>query len=473
MALPEEILKILPKVKGLTQNSKEVEEGYLFFAVRGSNFDGHDFVGEAFERGAIAAVVEEYPPGAEGELIRVEDTRKALAESAHIFFKEPSKKLKVVGVTGTNGKTTTTYVLERILREAGLKAGLVGTVQYRLGEKVLGEGRTTPEPVTWHGTLRSMLDMGASHVVAEVSSHALDQYRVWGTEFEAVIFTNLTQDHLDYHGDMESYFLSKRRLFTDYDYDFAVVNSDDPCGRRLLEELGRRAIGYGREGDLRIIGFETDFEGSKLTVEFLSQVFEFRSNLIGDFQAYNLSAALTYALKVGIDPEVIQRALESVYVPGRFEVYRSPKGFLVIVDYAHTPDAIDNVLRTVRRLAKGRVITVFGAGGNRDRGKRPLMGKAAERWSDLLVVTSDNPRFEDPKGIIEDILEGIRQRDRAVVIEDRREAISESVNMAREGDIVAILGKGHEEYQEIGGVKYPFSDAEVVKEMIQGGTDVL
>ena len=315
--------------------------------------------------------------------------------------------------------------------------------------------------------------MGASRVVAEVSSHALDQYRVWGTRFEAVIFTNLTQDHLDYHGNMENYFLAKRRLFVDYDYEFAVVNADDPYGRRLLGELGSKAISYGREGDLRIVGFETGFEGSELTVEFGSDVLRLRSGLIGDFQAYNLSAAVAYALKTGVDVETIQRALERISVPGRFEVYRSTKDFLVVVDYAHTPDAMDNVLGTIRKLAKGKVITVFGAGGNRDRSKRPLMGKAAERWSDLIVVTSDNPRFEDPRGIIEDILEGIKDKGKVLVIEDRREAIEEAVRRAGKGDVVAILGKGHEEYQEIEGVKYPFSDAAVVREILEGGDDVL
>lgn len=473
MALPKEVLEALSKAKGITQSSKEVREGFLFFAVRGSSFDGHEFLKEAFERGAIAAVVEREVPGFEGKLIRVESTRRTLAESASLFFGEPSRKLGVIGITGTNGKTTTAYILERILTEAGFRAGLVGTIHYRLGEKVLGEGRTTPDPITWQRTLRRMLELGATHVVAEVSSHALDQHRVWGTRFEAVLFTNLTQDHLDYHGDMESYFLSKRRLFVDYDYEFAVINADDLYGRRLLEELGSKAVSYGREGDLRIVEFETGFEGSRLTVKMGSEVLSFRSNLIGEFQAYNLSAAIACALRMGVDTDAIRKAVGMVSVPGRFEVHRSSRGFLVVIDYAHTPDAVDNVLGTIRKLAKGRVIAVFGAGGNRDRSKRPLMGKAAERWSDLMVITSDNPRFEDPGRIIEDILAGIKNRDRVLVIEDRREAIEEAIRRAKEGDVVAVLGKGHEEYQEVGGVKYPFSDAAVVREILKGGADVL
>ena len=461
--MPEKLRELLKKARGITSNSREVQEGFIFFAIRGSRFDGHDFVEEALEKDALAVVVER-EVGAEGRIIRVGDTRKALGESAHLFFGKPSEKLKVIGVTGTNGKTTTTYVLERILEEAGDKTGILGTVQYRLGDKIFGSGRTTPDPVTWHRTLRDMLAGGATHVVAEVSSHALDQHRVWGTEFHAVIFTNLTQDHLDYHRDMEDYFRAKARLFSDHKYRFAVVNTDDPYGRRLARELGGRVITYGRDGDLRILSFETGFEGSRLRISFRGREYEFSSNLIGDFQAYNLSASIAYVLEFGIDPEVIGRALERVYVPGRFEVYRSQKGYLVVVDYAHTPDAMDNVLRTIRDLSRGRVITVFGAGGNRDRGKRPLMGKSAERFSDIVIVTSDNPRDEEPERIIEDILEGIEDREKVRVIPDRREAILDALRLAGEGDIVAILGKGHEDYQEVKGVKYPFSDSEVVKE---------
>lgn len=465
MALPDILLRTLREVKGITSDSREIKEGYLFFAIKGANHDGHDFVKDAFRKGAVAAVVEKDLPFE--NLIRVEDTKKALGESASIFFGEPSKKLRIVGVTGTNGKTTTTYLIEKILNTAGYKAGLLGTIHYRLGNRILGSGRTTPDQITWHRTLRKMLDLGATHVISEVSSHALDQERVWGTEFEAVIFTNLTQDHLDYHGSMESYFKAKERLFLDYNYRFAVVNADDPYGRRLSKEIGNRAITYGREGDLRIREFETGFNGSKLVLEYKGKNYKFFSNLIGDFQAYNLSAAVGYALEAGIDREVLQEALKDIYVPGRFEVYRSEKGFLVVVDYAHTPDAMDNVLRTVRKLAKGKVITVFGAGGDRDRSKRPSMAAAAEKWSDLVVVTSDNPRSEDPLRIIEDILEGIKDGSRVIVEPDRREAIYKAIHSAEEGDIVAILGKGHEDYQEIKGVKYPFSDSEVVKEFIQ------
>ncbi len=471
MPLPSKLLEAIGKAKGITQDSRKVEEGFIFFAIRGERFDGHEFVGEVLRRGALAAVVEKRIGGE--RVIRVEDTRRALGESSHLFYGRPSESLRLIGVTGTNGKTTTTHILERILTEAGLKVGLLGTIHYRLGEKILGEGRTTPDAVTWQRTLRDMVSVGATHAVAEISSHALDQHRIWGTRFEAVIFTNLTQDHLDYHGDMESYYRSKRKLFTDYSYGLAVINCDDSYGKRLIEELGGDVVTYGREGDLRILNFRTGFRGSQIEIEFGGKRYSFKTNLVGEFQAYNVASALAYALSVGIDPEIVRKALLDIHVPGRFEVYRSKRGFLVIVDYAHTPDAFRNVLKTIRRLAKGRVITVFGAGGNRDRGKRPLMGKEAERWSDLVVLTSDNPRDEDPDLIIEDIMRGIGNREKVLVEKDRGRAIRMALEIAKSGDIVALLGKGHESFQEIRGVKYPFSDAMVVKEVLEGGRDVL
>ncbi len=464
MALPRELLSYLEKAKGITSNSKEVKEGYIFFAIKGTRFDGHDFVREALSKGATLVVVERHlglP-----NILKVENSRKALAESAHIFFGEPSKSLNVVGVTGTNGKTTTTYIIEAILKKAGLKVGLLGTIEYRLGDIVLGGGNTTPDPVLWHRTLKSMLEHGATHVIAEISSHALDQYRIWPSRFQAVIFTNLTQDHLDYHRDMESYFRAKLSLFTDYEYEFALVNADDPYGRRIASLLGDRVLTYGKKGYFRIKSFRTGLSGSYLVMEAGSRTYTFTSSLVGRFQAYNLCAGIAYAVATGIGEEVIRKALKDLHVPGRFEVYTSEKGYRVVVDYAHTPDAVDNVLKTARELAPGRVIAVFGAGGDRDRAKRPLMGQRAERWSDVIILTSDNPRSEDPTGIIEDILKGIRDKNKVLVIPDRKEAIREAMSMARKGDLVAVLGKGHETYQEVKGVKYPFSDREVIKEFL-------
>jgi UDP-N-acetylmuramoyl-L-alanyl-D-glutamate--2,6-diaminopimelate ligase len=471
MALPRELLKILKEAKGITQNSEEVREGFVFFALRGSRYDGHSFVEEASLRGARAVVVEREVASCRATVVKVEDTRKALGESADLFFGSPSRGVRVIGVTGTNGKTTVTYILEAILKEAGYTPGVVGTINYRLGERILGEGRTTPDPVLWHRTLRNMVDLGATHVVAEISSHALDQRRVWGTRFDTVVFTNLTQDHLDYHGDMENYFKAKLRLFTEYEHRTAVVNADDPYGKRILKEA--EALTYGREGDVRIRAFRTGFEGSEITVSFRGKEYNFRSNLLGEFQAYNLACAIACAFAWGVDPGAVEKALGKVRVPGRFEVIESGRGFLVVVDYAHTPDAMDNVLGTIRKLTGGRVITVFGAGGDRDRTKRPLMGRSAERWSDIILLTSDNPRYEDPNRIIEDILKGIEVKKKVLVQPDRRTAIKVALDLAREGDVVAILGKGHEEFQEVRGVKYPFSDAKVVRELLSGGEDGL
>ena len=468
MAIPRELERALKEAKGLTQDSREVREGFIFFAIRGTRVDGHAFVSDALERGALYAAVEEGYAG-EGlpkeRLIRVSDTRAALGESAHLFFGKPSEKLRVVGVTGTNGKTTVTYIIESVLRTAGVACGVMGTINYRAGNEVFGEGRTTPDPLTWHSTLNEMLQKGVRTVVAEVSSHALDQKRVWGTEFHGVIFTNLTQDHLDYHKTMDEYFRAKARLFTDYRWQIAVINTDDEWGRKLSGFV-ERAVRVGSHGEVRVEGFETGFSGSRIRMLWRDQVIEFESSLVGDFQRTNIALSVAYCLESGIEPGHIGEGLRTVHVPGRFEIIRSPGGFLVVIDYAHTPDAIDNVLRTIRKLSKNRVITVFGAGGDRDRGKRPLMGRIAGRWSDLVILTSDNPRSEDPDQIIEDISEGLDSSVPVVKEPDRRKAIEKALEIASSGDIVAILGKGHEEYQEVGGIKYPFSDRQVVEELL-------
>lgn len=467
MELPAELEGLLHKAKGLTADSREVREGFLFFAVKGSSFDGHEFIEDAVRRGAIGIIGEREIKGLALPYIRVRNVRKTLALSAHLFYGKPSHGIKVVGITGTNGKTSVTYILESILRERGESVGVIGTVNYRLGGRVIGEGRTTPDPVSWHRVLREMKEGGAGYVVAEVSSHALDQFRVWGTLFQSAIFTNLTRDHLDYHRGMEDYFRAKRRLFLEYRKELSIINGDDPYGKRLLAELGSEALSYGREGDVKIKRFKTSMEGSEIEVEFRGKRYAFKSSLVGDFQAYNLCAAIAYALYYRTEPEVITSALRDVYIPGRFEVLRCRGGFWVVVDYAHTPDAMDNVLGTVRKLSVGRVITLFGAGGNRDRDKRPMMGEVAERWSDLIFLTSDNPRDEDPLDIIAHILAGIKDKRKVTVIPDREEAIGRALSVARGGDVVAILGKGHETYQEIKGTRRFFSDKETVRRFLR------
>ncbi len=457
--------EILSYAKGISSNSKEVREGYVFVAIKGTQVDGHDFVEEALQRGALYVLVEREVGIKDPRIIKVEDTRKALGELASLFYGEVSKRLKIVGITGTNGKTTTTHIIESILNKAGIKTGLMGTIYYRLGEKIYEyEGRTTPDPIKWHSTLKAMWEEGASAVVCEVSSHALDQKRIWGTDFYMVGFTNLSQDHLDYHGTMEDYFLAKARLFEEYAYTYAVINEDDPYGKRL-KVIAKNPRTYGREGDLKILDFQTDFEGSRLRVAYEGKVYDFFSNLRGNFQAYNLSLGILVGFLWGLESQAIQEGIRQVQVPGRFETYKG-KGFVVVIDYAHTPDALEKVLRTARALCKNRLIVVFGAGGNRDRTKRPLMGKTAEAIADLIVLTSDNPRFEEPMAIIEDILSGIENKGKVLVEQDRRKAIELAISMAQEGDVILIAGKGHEDYQEIKGVKYPFKDSEVVKEVL-------
>lgn len=454
------------EVKGITHNSKEVYEGYIFVAIKGTNTDGHQFVEEALRRGAIRVYVEEDVGIEDPRIVKVSDTRKLLGELCHEFYGRPSEKLQVIGVTGTNGKTTTTHILESVFSTAGIKVGLIGTIYYRLGDKVYRyEGRTTPDPVEWHSTLKAMLEDGAQVVCAEISSHALHQKRVWGTRFFTTIFTNLSQDHLDYHGDMENYFSAKLLLFTQYPQEFSVINADDPYGKRIVSVVGKRARTYGKEGDLRITNFETSLEGSRLEVEYEGKRYRFFSHLRGEFQAYNLSAAILTAFLRGIDPQVVEEGVKDVRVPGRFETYRKD-GKTVIVDYAHTPDALEKLLRTARGITRGRLLVVFGAGGNRDRTKRPLMGEVAQNWADVIVLTSDNPRWEDPISIIEDIMEGISQKGKVLVEPDREKAIRLAVEMAKEGDVVVIAGKGHEDYQEIKGVRYPFSDSAVVREIL-------
>jgi UDP-N-acetylmuramoyl-L-alanyl-D-glutamate--2,6-diaminopimelate ligase len=456
----------LSKIKGITQNSKEVQEGWVFVAIKGSSTDGHNFVQEALSRGASLVFVERDVGIKDERIIKVEDTRRLLGELANEFFGRPSERLKLVGITGTNGKTTSSHLVESVLNAGGIPTGLIGTIYYRFKDKIYEyEGRTTPDPIQWHRTLKQMLEDGAEAVACEVSSHALDQRRVWGTKFFITAFTNLSQDHLDYHGSMEDYFRAKLRLFGEYPQEYSLINIDDEYGRRILKELKGKAITYGREGNLKIIDFETSIEGSRLTLEWEGRTYKFSSNLRGEFQAYNLSLGILVGFLFGLDAETIQHGIERVIVPGRFETFFK-EGKLAIVDYAHTPDALEKVLITARRLTKDKLWVVFGAGGNRDKTKRPLMGKVAEKWADFVVITSDNPRWEEPEAIIEDILKGIEQKQKVFVQKGREEAIKFALQNAKEGDVILIAGKGHEDYQEIKGVKYPFKDQDVVKEVL-------
>jgi UDP-N-acetylmuramoyl-L-alanyl-D-glutamate--2,6-diaminopimelate ligase len=451
------------EIAGLAYRTDEAVPGGLFFCVPGGRFDGHGFAAEAVERGAAALVVERWVD-ADAVQILVPSSREAMGPLSATFYGRPAERLRLVGVTGTNGKTTTTYLLEEVFRAAGLVPGIVGTTGVRIDGRPVAQPRTTPEAPDLHRLLAEMVEEGVEAVAMEVSSHGLHQHRVGGARFACAVFTNLSQDHLDYHGTMEAYFEAKARLFTPGMSDRAAVNHDSPEGRLLLQ-TGVPTISYGTaEGaDVRAEEVETGMDG----VAFRVGEVRIRSSLRGAFNVHNCLAAVAAAHQLGIPAEVVAQGIAGLTrVPGRLEPVEAGQPFQVLVDYAHTPDSVDNALRAARSLAgDARVIAVLGCGGDRDRGKRPLMGEAATRHADLSVITSDNPRSEDPVAIIEEILPGARRGGRAFVTEpDRREAIRLAVREARPGDVVVVAGKGHETGQEFADRTIPFDDRVVAHE---------
>lgn len=467
-------------VGGLSADSREVSEGDLFFAVRGDRFDGNDFIRDAVARKAGAVVSEmPMPPGVKVPYVQVRDIHAAMAVIADRFYRHPSGRLSLTGITGTNGKTTTSYILLAILAAEGVRAGLTGTIRYIVGSEELAGRFTTPEALDFQRLLSLMSDRGVTHAVAEVSSHSLSLKRVDCTDFDTAVFTNLTRDHLDFHGDMEAYYRAKQRLFLELTGRAAVVNIDDPYGRRLVEAIrdravhgtGLRVITYGiesRDADFRAADIDEGFDGLAFTVVHGAEQYRLSSPLLGVTNVYNILSAAGAAFAMGIGWERIAEGVSRCSgVDGRMEPVRSGLGFLAVIDYAHTPDALRRVLESLRRLTRGRIITVFGCGGDRDRGKRPLMGGIAAELSDIAIVTSDNPRTEDPMAIVNDILEGMGGAE-YIVEPDRKAAIETAVRVARPGDVVLIAGKGHEDYQEIGGVRHRFSDREVLMEAISG-----
>ncbi|AOQ23502.1 UDP-N-acetylmuramoyl-L-alanyl-D-glutamate--2,6-diaminopimelate ligase [Moorella thermoacetica] len=461
---------------GLHYDSRRIQSGFLFVAIKGFKTDGHLYIDAALERGAVAVVLAQertLPPGV--AWVRVDDTRLALGQLAARFYDYPSRKLRLIGVTGTNGKTTTTHLIQAILEAGGRPAGLVGTIGNRLGDRVLPAEHTTPESLDLQHLLYQMASLQARAVVMEVSSHALALHRVAGTEFDVAVFTNLTQDHLDFHHDMEDYFNCKARLFQGMDQGvktgpkYAVINGDDPYGSRLAALTPVPVVTYGCTPGCQVrardIHLETGGSTSLVTWPGGEAAMELR--LTGRYNIYNALAALAVALQEGIDPQVAIRALGRFKgVPGRLERVDQGQPFTVVVDYAHTPDGLENVLRAARQVTRGRLLVVFGCGGDRDRGKRPLMGRAAARLSDYSIITSDNPRSEDPEAIIADILPGVREVPGASyqVLVDRRRAIAAALALARPGDMVVIAGKGHETYQIVKDKTLPFDDRQVARE---------
>jgi UDP-N-acetylmuramoyl-L-alanyl-D-glutamate--2,6-diaminopimelate ligase len=465
---PSEVVGRQPvEVADLAYDARAAGPGSLFFCVPGERADGHDFAGDAIGRGAVALVVER-PLEADVPQLVVPDARSAMAAAADAFFGQPTRELEVAGVTGTNGKTTTAFLLHSVLEAAGRRPGLLGTVEARIGGERRPVVRTTPEAIDLQRTFREMLDAGDRSVAFEASSHASQLHRLDRVRFDALVFTNLTQDHLDFHGDMESYFQAKRRLFTSAAPPPAAVNVGDPYGRRLAAELegAHRAplitFGLAADADVHPETLELGTGGIRLRAAGI----DVESRLRGRFNAENILGVLAAAELLDVEPEEAAAGIAALQgVPGRFEAVDEGQPFAVIVDYAHTPDSLENVLAAARDMADGRVLLVFGAGGDRDRGKRPLMGKVAVDGADVVVVTSDNPRSEEPLAIIQDVLQGAGT---GVEIDpDRRSAIGRAVALAAPGDVVVIAGKGHEQGQEVGGEKLPFDDREVAREALR------
>jgi UDP-N-acetylmuramoyl-L-alanyl-D-glutamate--2,6-diaminopimelate ligase len=449
-------------VAGLSYRSGDLRSGWLFFAVPGEHDDGHRHAEEAVTNGASVVVSERQLDTGVTEVI-VPSVRAAMGPVAGSFYGRPSDEMVVIGVTGTNGKTTITYLLERVLRAAGTMPGMIGTTGIRVDGRVVGHDRTTPEAPDLQRQLAEMKEVGVGGVAMEVSSHGLDQHRVDGIHFSCAVFTNLSQDHLDYHGTMEGYFRAKAMLFDPDRSDRAAINHDSPQGRSLAGRVPTLTFGVSKGADLRAEDVEVGPAGISFAVDGL----EVRSRLRGEFNVSNCLAVLAASRQVGIgDEHVVQGIAELTGVPGRMEPVEAGQPFEVLVDYAHTPDSLDNVLRAARPLAAGhRVIAVIGCGGDRDRGKRPLMGEAASRLADLSVLTSDNPRSEDPEAIVREIEAGARSGGGRYAVEvDRRAAIRMALSEAEAGDVVLIAGKGHETGQEFADRTIPFDDRVVARE---------
>ena len=449
------------QVQSLAFDDRAVTAGALFFCVSGITRDGHDFAASAVERGAVALVVER-PLGLGVPEVVVGDVRHSMGAAADAFHRHPSSELKVIGVTGTNGKTTTAWIARALLEACGERCGLVGTVTTLVGGQQLGAVRTTPEAIELHGLLRQMADAGDRCAAIEVSSHALELGRVDGVSFAAAIFTNLTQDHLDFHGDLESYWQSKRRLFLDHQPNLSVVNIDDPKGRELAAVLDQVvSFGLDPSADWSASSVETRVDGSSFTLSYPGGSAELVTRLPGLFNVRNVLGALAAVCSLGFELDLAVSALALLEgVPGRFESIDQGQPFAVLVDYAHTPDSLENVLMAARGLTDSRVVCVVGCGGDRDRSKRPLMGGIAAELSDLAIITSDNPRSEDPEAIISEVAAGAAGRAQTVV--DREAAIRLALESAKPGDVVLIAGKGHEQGQEFAdAIKLPFDDREV------------
>jgi UDP-N-acetylmuramoyl-L-alanyl-D-glutamate--2,6-diaminopimelate ligase len=463
-------------VESIAYDSRRVQRNGMFVALRGEKNDGHDFIAQAIEKGASVIVTKREGSHPRATLLAVEDTRAALADLSAVFYRYPARKLKLAAVTGTNGKTTTTFLIKHICDTGGLRCGLIGTVRYEIGERVLPAIRTTPESLDLEELLAQIRDAGCRAAAMEVSSHALAKDRTRGLEWNVAVFTNLSQDHLDFHGTMASYFDAKAKLFTQLGSQqkkrkpVAIVNIDDQYGERILDKINKSVavITYGRgaRADFRASNPRVEFSGTSYQLDARGKSYLVRVPLIGRFNVSNSVAALAAANALGISlRDAVLNIGKSPQIPGRLELVPAKRQFQVFVDYAHTPDALRNVLRTLRELEPHRLIAVFGCGGDRDRQKRPMMGDIVDQYADYAVITSDNPRTEDPNAIITEIEKGFRSN-RYEKIADRAKAIGRAVALAQPRDIVLIAGKGHENYQEFADYTIPFDDIQIARRAI-------
>ncbi len=465
------------EISNISYDSRKVRPGGLFICIKGFQTDGHSFINSAIDNGAVAilAIDEVVIENSEVTILRTDDTRMALSKLAANYYNHPSEKLCLVGVTGTNGKTTITHLIQAILQEAGKKAGIIGTLYAKIGAQEKDLKHTTPEAPEIEEFISLAVEEQADYVVMEVSSHALDLHRTDNLDYNVAIFSNLSQDHLDYHHNMESYLEAKLKLFNmvnDSAANYTIVNIDDANADCFIKASQAKVITYGINNDAMVRGLKvkTSLKGSSFIVKHQNGEFKINTKLIGLFSIYNILAAIAFALYAGIDPITIKNSLEKVEgVPGRFEQINCGQKFSVIVDYAHTPDGLENILKTAQEIVENRIITVFGCGGDRDKTKRPLMGKIAAKYSDFCVVTSDNPRSEEPHKIIEDIIPGLDEIEgsRYAIIIERQEAIHHAINLAKPGDVVIIAGKGHETYQLIGGKVLDFDDRQVARDFLR------
>lgn len=470
-----------PLIKSIEMDSRLVKDGSLFICIEGYTVDGHDYAFQAIQNGAVA-ILSQKPLNVNVPVVLVKDTKRAMAIIANVFYDHPTTKLGLIGVTGTNGKTTTTHLIEKILSDANKKTGLIGTMYIKIGDKIHETKNTTPESLSLQQTFAEMVSKKVDSVIMEVSSHALHLGRVRGCDFNIAVFTNLTQDHLDYHGTMEAYRNAKGLLFAQLGNTYcnkkrkvAVLNYDDEASLEYEKMTAAQIVTYGidRECDVRATNIQITAQGTSFDVYALGQKASVQLKMIGKFSVYNALAAMAACLVENVSLESIITSLEGVEgVSGRFEPVDAGQTFTVIVDYAHTPDSLENVLTTVSEFAKGNIHVVVGCGGDRDKTKRPLMAKIASELGDYVILTSDNPRSEDPEQIIKDMERGLTSQSEHISLIDRKEAISFAIRQAKENDVVVIAGKGHETYQIIGKKTNFFDDrivaTEAIKEMLKG-----